>query len=73
MPEKLGLGNPGPGLCTREGFMGGGAIVRLPAKTLDECFDEIDKVFLIQHRVGSPAAEKIKISVTATRQPKLRL
>lgn len=40
-------------------------------QTLDECFDEIDSVFLIQHRVGRPAAEKIDkrtIAITRRRQ-----
>jgi hypothetical protein len=61
----LGLGNPGPGLCTQKGFMAGGAIFRLPAETLDECIDEIDNLILIQHRVGSPAAEKINKCIIA--------
>jgi hypothetical protein len=34
-------------------------------QTLDECFDEIDSVFLIQHRVGRPAAEKIDKRIIA--------
>jgi hypothetical protein len=33
-------------------------IFQIPAEMIDECFDGIDSVFLIQHRVGSPAGRR---------------